>query len=57
MTDDDMTTKTLEELHQIVADGQAKKEKLERDFQIAVCQSLQRIQDALRVILEEIKRT
>ncbi len=47
MTDDDMRTKTLDELHQIVAEGEAKKERAEREFRLAVVQSLMRIEDLL----------
>jgi hypothetical protein len=47
---DDMKTKTLDELHQIVAEGEAKKEELERQFRLAVVQSLARIEDQLEAI-------
>ena len=44
---DDMKTKTLDELCQIVAEGEAKKEQLEREFRVHVLRALMRIEDLL----------
>ncbi len=53
---DDMTTKTLDELHQIVAEGKAKEAELERQFKLSVLRSLMRIEDELSILRHGIKR-
>ena len=53
---DDMKTKTLDELVQIVAEGEAKKEQLEREFRVHVLRSLMRIEDELKIARYGIPR-
>ncbi len=47
MTDDDMKTKTIDELYEIMAGAKAKQEELERQFKISIVESLMRIEDEL----------
>ncbi len=56
MIDDDMTTKTLEELQQIVAEGEARKEEMERQFKILVSRSLVRIEDMVKDVITKLDK-